>query len=169
MPTRPPADAVQLNASDVQFGTWDATSRTFTPATGAATAVKVTVRTDSSSGGATSLFFGRIFGLASVNQQASAVAAVNPRDIAFVIDLSGSMNDDTSPGSSSCSSSLMQTVYNEFGFGTYPGSSAALKSGKSNSYDMTSQMPSVMPNAIPAPNTSQQRLRQLLGQLFHLR
>ena len=36
----------------------------------------------------------------SVNQQASAVAAVNPRDIAFVIDLSGSMNDDTSPGSS---------------------------------------------------------------------
>ena len=69
--------AVQLSANDVQFGTWNATSRTFTPAAGIATAVKVTVRTNSSSGGATSLFFGRLFGLASVNQQASAVAAVN--------------------------------------------------------------------------------------------
>ena len=64
------------------------------------TAVKVTVRTDAASGGATSLFFGRLFGLNSVNQQASAVAAVNPRDIAFVVDLSGSMNDDTDPGRS---------------------------------------------------------------------
>ena len=45
--------AIQLNSSDVQFGTWDATyPRTFTPATGAATAVKVTVRTDADSGGA---------------------------------------------------------------------------------------------------------------------
>ena len=120
--------AIQLNASDVQFGTWNATSRTFTPSSAAATAVKVTVRTDSSDGGASSLFFGRIFGLSSINQRPRQWPRSIPRDIAFVIDLSGSMNDDTSPGSSTSSSSLMQTVYNEFGFGTYPGSTATLSS-----------------------------------------
>jgi Flp pilus assembly protein TadG len=146
--------AIQLSASDVQFGTWDTSTRTFTPSATAATAVKVTTRTGSGSGGATSLFFGRIFGLSSLNQQASAVAAVNPRDIAFVIDTSGSMNDDTTPGDSSSSTSLMQTVYNEFGFGTYPGSTAAIKSGKTTSWIMSNTLPSVMPNAIPVPNTS---------------
>ena len=157
---------VQLNAGDVQMGTWNSTSGTFTPSTGVATAVKVTVRTDPNSGGATSLFFGRIFGRSTVNQQASAVASVNPRDIAFVIDLSGSMNDDTSPGSSSCSSSLMQTVFNQFGFGTYPGSSVTLKSGKTTSYYMSSQMPSVMPNAIPVPNTSSSASVSYWGSYF---
>ena len=101
-----------------------------------------------------------------MNQQASAVAAVNPRDIAFVIDLSGSMNDDTSPGSSTSSPSLMQTVYNEFGFGTYPGSTQTLKSGKSNTSTMTNQMPSVMPNAIPVPNTSSSSSVSYWGNYF---
>jgi Flp pilus assembly protein TadG len=148
--------AIQLNFSDVQYGTWDATSRTFTPGSQGqiGTAVKVTVRTDASSGGATALFFGRVLGLASTSQQASAVATFNPRDIAFVVDLSGSMNDDTSPGSSSFSASLAQQVYTDLGFGAYSGGTATLNTSKSNSWVMTNQMPSVMPNAVPAPNTS---------------
>ncbi len=81
------------------------------------------------------------------------MAAVNPRDIAFVIDLSGSMNDDTTPGSSTSSSSLMQTVYTEFGFGTYPGTSATAKSSTLTTTEQ-SQLLSVMPNAIPKPNKS---------------
>jgi Flp pilus assembly protein TadG len=147
---------VQLGTSDVQVGTWNATARAFTPVTGtgAGTAVKVTVRTDASDGGATPLFFGRIFGMSSVNQQASAVASVNPRDIVFVVDLSGSMNDDTSPGSSTSGSGLMQIVYNQFGFGTYPGATATLNTSKSTSWVMTNQIKTTMPNAIPAPNTS---------------
>ena len=59
--------AVELNASDVQFGKWDASTRTFTPSSQLATAVKVTVRTDARDGGPTSLFFGRIFGSSSIN------------------------------------------------------------------------------------------------------
>ena len=185
---------VQLSASDVQLGTWDSTSCTFSPVTGSAagTAVKVTVRTDDSNGGATPLFFSRIFGMVSLNQQASAVAAFNPRDIAFVIDLSGSMNDDTSPSSSTSSASLMQTVYNQFGFGTYPGTtqtfgqtigttslsnlesttgplskstiptqyrilstdSSSTRTKKAYSWTMDVQLATLMPNAIPTPNST---------------
>ena len=59
-------------------------------------AVKVTTRTNDSTGG-NPFFFGRVFGLTSFTLKASAVAMANPRDIAFVVDLSGSMNDDTEP------------------------------------------------------------------------
>jgi hypothetical protein len=98
-----------------------------------------------------------------VNQEASAVAAVNPRDIAFVVDLSGSMNDDTDPGSPS----LMQKIYDEFGFGPYPGSLVSLTSGKSNSWIMTNQMPSVMPNAVPARNTADANSVNYWGAYFN--
>ncbi|MBU4270611.1 MAG: VWA domain-containing protein [Planctomycetes bacterium] len=116
---------VQLNAGDVEFGSWDAGANTFIPLPSGqlGTAVKVTVRTSADSGGETALFFGRLFGLSSLAQQASAVATVNPRDIAFVVDLSGSMSYDTNPSISSANSTLIQQVYDDFGFGTYPGNS----------------------------------------------
>jgi hypothetical protein len=91
---------VVLNPSDVQFGTWDTTSKTFAASTGGdqlGTAVKVTVRCDDSSGGKADLFFGKVFGISSATSQASAVAMVNPRDICFVVDLSSSMRNDSSP------------------------------------------------------------------------
>ena len=92
---------VVLNPSDVEFGTWDVNSQTFTPLTGTqlGTAVKVTVYADTEHGGNAGLFFGGIFGVNSVTSKASAVAMVNPRDICFVVDLSSSMrNDSTPPG-----------------------------------------------------------------------
>ncbi len=124
--------SLQLNSNDVEYGTWDAASRAFTSSAQAGNAVRVTVRTDAENGGATPLFFGRLFGLASVNQNASAVATCNPRDIAFVVDLSGSMNNDTEPGNTAdlndtyasqgyptIGTELMQQVYDDFGFGAY--------------------------------------------------
>ncbi len=62
---------------------------------------------------------------------------LNPRDIAFVVDLSGSMNDDTEPcwstslvnskyaaqGYGTIGNQLMQAVYDDFGFGSFPGTS----------------------------------------------
>lgn len=113
---------IQLNSSDIQTGTWDAVSRSFTPSNTSVNSVKVTVRTAADSGGATPLFFGRIFGKDSVDQSASAVATVNPRDIAFVVDLSRSMNFDTNP-SESATPELLQNIYYDFGFGEYPGNS----------------------------------------------
>jgi Flp pilus assembly protein TadG len=43
----------------------------------------------------TSGFFSRIFGLTSFNVQATAIAAHRPRDVAIVLDFSGSMNNET--------------------------------------------------------------------------
>ena len=43
----------------------------------------------------TSSFFSRIFGLTSFNVQATATAAHRPRDVAIVLDFSGSMNNET--------------------------------------------------------------------------
>jgi Flp pilus assembly protein TadG len=112
----------QLNASDVETGIWDPTQprdQAFTSTTTAPNAVKVTVRTSAGSGGSTPLFFARIFGSSSRDQQASAVATCNPRDIAFVVDLSGTMNNDTEPVPGPIDPGPIQTVYDDFGFGTY--------------------------------------------------
>ena len=39
-------------------------------------------------------FFSRIFGLTSLNVQATSMAAYRPRDVAIVLDFSGSMNNE---------------------------------------------------------------------------
>jgi Flp pilus assembly protein TadG len=103
---------IQLDAADVQFGTWDpslaAGDRFQALTSGMGTAVKVTVKVAS-----IPVFFGRVFGASSVASQASAVAAVNPRDICFVVDLSSSMNDDTAPSSGTTThDTLIQNFYN---------------------------------------------------------
>lgn len=128
--------AVQLQSADVECGTWDVASRQFTPSGSQGNAVRVTARRDASAGGNASLFFGRIFNQLSFRSEASAVAMANPRDIAFVIDLSGSMNFDTDPdktdginatfaplGYPTIGTDLMQQVYDDFGFGSFPGPS----------------------------------------------
>jgi hypothetical protein len=121
--------AVQLSSGDIHYGNWNTTTRAFTSAGTAGNAVQVTVRTGSGYGGATPLFFGKVFNVASLNQSATAVATVNPRDIAFLIDLSGSMNDDTEPlktasidsTSPGSGTTILNQVYSDFGYPvTYP-------------------------------------------------
>jgi hypothetical protein len=65
---------------------------------------------------------------------------INPRDIAFVIDLSGSMNDDTEPawapetinieyasaGYGSIGNTIVGNLYSDLGFGSYPGTSESV-------------------------------------------
>ncbi len=126
---------VNLLANDIEYGTWDATTRRFTPSASVGNALRVTTRVDESTGGEAPMFFGRVFGQMSFAQRASAVAMANPRDIAFVVDLSGSMNDDTEPcwatpaingifsaeGYPTIGNELMQQVYDDLGFGAFPG------------------------------------------------
>jgi len=128
---------VTIGAGDVVFGTWDASARTFTASSDPnsfGNAVKVVARIGDSTGG-NSLFFGRIFGRNTFDVEASAIAMGNPRDIAFVIDLSGSMNNDTEPcwatyeitnkftplGYSTLGTDMMQQLYTDLGFGAFPG------------------------------------------------
>jgi len=126
---------VALKPSDVELGLWDFEKRTFTPTQTAANAVRVTARRDRSPNGEAPLFFGRICGLDSFDVSARAVAMANPRDIAFVVDLSGSMNDDTEPcwatgeinetfgpeGYPTVGTELIEQVFEDFGFGAFPG------------------------------------------------
>lgn len=125
---------VQLATSDIIFGTWDKNTQKFTSSSGLSNAVKVTTRADSTTTGAIPMFFGRVLNLSSVNLKATATATCNPRDICFVVDLSGSMNNDTDPNNQSTidgsypgvGTRMMQNIFNDFGFGTYPGSSQTI-------------------------------------------
>jgi Flp pilus assembly protein TadG len=197
----------QLASGDVEPGIWNATARTFTPSAQLGNAVRVTVRTSANTGGETPLFFGRVFGQSSMAQQAAAIATANPRDIAFVIDLSGSMNDDTDPnntasinsrytaeGYPTIGSDLLNQVYADFGYPvSYPTEpkqsigqplgvttltalssatgplaqasipaqyrilstdSSSTRTRKAYSWAMDVQVPQIMPQAKPTPNST---------------
>jgi Flp pilus assembly protein TadG len=130
-----PTDFVTLADSDIVFGAWDSTAKTFTSSSSSsANAVKVTARRT------LPLFFAPTFANKSVDVQASAIAVANPRDIVFVIDLSGSMNNDTEiwatasintafSGYPTIGTDIMQNVFTDFGFGTYPGTSNHIGQG----------------------------------------
>ena len=89
-----------LTATDVEFGRAVLNSATgtyeFQASSQLPDAVRVGVRlTSDSPNGALSLTFARIFGNEEANISAEAVAMMVPRDIAIVVDLSGSHNDDS--------------------------------------------------------------------------
>ena len=80
------------------------------------------------------MFFAPILGRQFFSCNASAVALSNPRDIVFVVDLSGSMNNDTEPAWATgeinnefgadypdIGGELMQKVFDDFGYGAFPG------------------------------------------------
>lgn len=90
----------QMLSTDMVLGHATYNSNTnafgFTPNTQPYDAVKVTLRRDQTvSDGPVSLAFGQVLGVSGARMSASAVAMVVPRDIAVVVDLSGSMNDDS--------------------------------------------------------------------------
>ncbi len=126
--------SVTLDDRDVEFGIWNSDTKSF-EATGEGNAVRVTARREEgSTNGSAGFFFGRIFGRNRFETSAEAIAMSNPRDIVFVVDLSGSMNDDTEPAWATSvvnstfgnefpgiGNDLMQAVFDDFGYGPYPG------------------------------------------------
>ena len=121
--------AAVLQDSDIELGVYNLTAKTFTVGTDGANAVRVTAKVTNRP-----LFFAPVIGVNSATIQTQAISMLNPRDIVFCIDLSGSMNDDSEPwavtpinskfassGYGTIANSLMQDVYTDFGFGTYPG------------------------------------------------
>ncbi len=78
------------SSTKFEFGTWDTNTRTFNVTNTDPTAVRVT-GTDADQ----PLFFARIFGTNSFNSTAQAVAVFQPRDIALVLDYTGSMSYDS--------------------------------------------------------------------------
>lgn len=122
---------VSLKSGDVELGLFNLKDRTFSSTNLNPNAVKVTARVKDQP-----LFFGPVIKNKSFDMSATAIAMLNPRDIVFVVDLSGSMNDDTEPAwatpliqsklssmgaSPAVATDMMAAVYTDFGFGTYPG------------------------------------------------
>jgi len=122
--------AVALTSTDIEYGLWDSESQSFVPSTGAGNALRITARRNDSTGGNT-LFFAKVLGRDRFDVAASAIALGNPRDICLVVDLSGSMNDDTEPGYSGDGTlsgdyatertEMMQELFDDLNFGAYPG------------------------------------------------
>ena len=107
---------VVVNDTDVQLGLWNTYARTFTPSGSGGNAVKVIARRDDPEGSFRPPFLARLISRTSPHVSASAVAVAAPRDIAFVVDLSGSMNDG-----SELDTEQLQRLFDDFGFGAYPG------------------------------------------------
>lgn len=136
-------DAVTMVDSDIEFGTWNTGNRTFTAGTASVNAVRVTARKS------LPLFFARVIGFDKRDVQASAIAVTNPRDIAFIIDLSGSMNNDSEiwataaingafSGYPTIGTDLMAQVFSDFTFGSYPGTLKHIGEGFIPSNQLTS-------------------------------
>lgn len=110
-----------LSASDAQFefGFWDPETHTFTITDQSPNAVRVTT-TDTGR----SLFFGGVLGKGTFDGTAQAIATYQPRDIALVLDYSGSMCYDSQfrnislLGKAAIEANLLQ-IYNELGSPTY--------------------------------------------------
>ena len=127
--------SVVVTDADVQLGLWNTDARTFTPSGSGGNAVRVVARRDEPDGSFRPPFLARLISRTSPHVSASAVAVAAPREIAFVVDLSGSMNDGTqscrdthlgraqnSPQEpSELDTTKLQRIFDDFSFGTYPG------------------------------------------------
>ncbi len=75
---------------EIDYGEWDDTTKEIVPSERPASTVKVSMRYDNMP-----FFFGHLLGRDTFSVQAQSAAAYQPRDIMMVLDLSGSMNDDS--------------------------------------------------------------------------
>lgn len=118
---------ISIPDGNIVFGVWDLDAKTFTPSATGAGGNAVRVRIEQTP----NLFFARAMGIKEAAVTAEAIAIATPRDICFVVDLSGSMNDDTDPCwatiainntlGSTVGNDIMQNVYTDFNLGSYPG------------------------------------------------
>lgn len=89
--------AVLDPATDLTFGEWDFSARTFDAASPLTNGVSATIRkTDASANGSIPLLFGRMFGADSAETQATspATGALRPREIMVVMDITGSFQQE---------------------------------------------------------------------------
>jgi hypothetical protein len=110
-----------LTASNatIEFGQWDATARTFSATNSSPNAVRVTATSNDQP-----LFFGNVLGKSSFDTQGQAIATFQPREIALVLDYSGSMCYDSQfrnlslLGQSAIEANLLQ-IYQQLGSPSY--------------------------------------------------
>jgi hypothetical protein len=114
----------ELSEDEIELGVWVPKKRQFQSSEGGASAIRVTASVKNHE-----LFFGKGLGLPFFSTGANSGASVNsvavakPRDIVFVLDMSGRMNDESevAKGATKDSALEMQHLFDDLNFGTYPG------------------------------------------------
>jgi Flp pilus assembly protein TadG len=105
---------VVLTASDIDIGTWDTSTRTFTVGGSSPNAVRVHASRTSAKGNAIPLTFARVLGINSCNANATAIAMVNPGGYGVVglnyIKMSGNSSDSYWSGSGYSSGGEMGAI-----------------------------------------------------------
>jgi Flp pilus assembly protein TadG len=122
----------------IERGSWNARRRQFTPEAVPYNAARVTLSGKAAKGPAVQTA-GWMISKLPVTPATTAVAALRPRDIVLVVDLSGAMNDDTEPCWAAAAldrlypaaagqrtragrgTQLVQRMYRDLGWGNYPG------------------------------------------------
>jgi hypothetical protein len=112
--------ALEDDELDIEVGEWNKETRTFTPSVTLPFAISVRAARPE----VRPMFFARALGVDSFGVAAEAIAVYQPRDIAVVLDYSGSMNDDSefrnigSIGQDEVEANLLQ-IYQELGSPSY--------------------------------------------------
>ncbi len=124
-------ERVQLQPQDVEFGIWDEATRSFVPTDTPSNAVRITTRHKITSDAPSGLYLARLLGRETLPVSTSAVARSTPRDIVLLVDLSGAMNDESEPValpamSESAETAMMQDLYYDLGFESFPGQSETI-------------------------------------------
>ncbi|HXV68032.1 MAG TPA: TadG family pilus assembly protein, partial [Nitrospira sp.] len=96
--------SIAINASDIQIGIWNQTTRTLTPTVNQPKAVRVISRRDGSANGAISTFLANVIGLSSVS-----VSAVATADMTAV--------GQTAPGQLDVPFAISEYYFTQFGCG----------------------------------------------------
>lgn len=101
--------------TDLEFGLWNSTTRTFTVLTGAAqssaTAVRVTAYKSAARGTGVPTFFGSLLGRKTIDVKASAIAAYGQgADVALIQDITTSFSDEL-PDAKVGDQALVDTLY----------------------------------------------------------
>lgn len=122
----------ELRRDQIRIGAWKADSRDFAEIQGAGTAVRISADITEQP-----LFFGKsvgrmFFGTGATSSGCvEAVAVAKPRDIVFVIDVSGELNDDSEfaagrLGDKPTYNDYLQRLYADLNFGPFPGPSEGI-------------------------------------------
>lgn len=115
----------RIAVDSIDRGRWDATQRMFVPSGSGGDAVRIALRATDDAWTAHTLLFGRWWSRFEFSGKAAAVARATPRDICFVVDLSGAMNDLSSPLRTPIDSTMQQraieALYADLHLGRFPG------------------------------------------------
>lgn len=129
--SEPEGPRLSATAAEVALGRWDAARRRFVAASSSPNAVEVTVRGSQAAREVGRGWLSRIVSPPPAATATSAVAAVRPRDIVFVVDLSSAMAAESLAAAERLQSrqdsiqandaAILRGLYQDMGYESFPG------------------------------------------------